>query len=226
MSKVVVFDVDGTLFDTKPGIIKALNEVLHNFGEKCINSNEEDKWIGPPVRNSFITFVGMNAELAEEATKQYRQIYTEKYIAESILYDGMLEVLSKLKETGYHLCIATMKTQCQIDRLLSLRNITEYFEIIQCAALDGSKSKSEMLEYIKTQYSSKNQFYMIGDTKGDYEAAKKADYDFIAVTYGYGDWNNLDLSIDMITIALEIVEKINMKYKQNKDYNEVYNERA
>ena len=73
MNKVIVFDVDGTLFDTKPGIIKALNEVLHKHGKEYINPSDEDKWIGPPVRNSFISYAGMNDEHAEDATKKYRK---------------------------------------------------------------------------------------------------------------------------------------------------------
>lgn len=186
MSKVVVFDVDGTLFDTKPGIIKALNEVLHNFGKESISPADENKWIGPPVRNSFISFVGMNTEQAEEATKQYRQIYTDKYIAESVLYEGIAEVLIKLKDSGFHLCIATMKTQGQIERLLSLKKMTDVFEIVETAALDGSKTKADMLAFIKKQYSEENKFYMIGDTDGDYKATKKTNYNFIAINYGYG----------------------------------------
>lgn len=204
MSKVVVFDVDGTLFDTKPGIIKALNEVLENFGKNTINSYEESKWIGPPVRNSFRSLVGMNTELAEEATKQYRQIYTEKYIVESVLYNGMAEVLSKLKESGYHLCIATMKTQRQMKRLLSLKNMTDIFEIVQTAALDGSKSKAEMLDFIKRHYPLNTSFYLIGDTMGDYEAANKMNFKFIAANYGYGDFS--ELTSDIISNISEIPE--------------------
>lgn len=189
MSKVVVFDVDGTLFDTKLGIIKALNEVLNNLGKESISKADEDKWIGPPVRNSFISFAGMNPQQAEEATKRYRQIYTEKYIAKSIMYDGMTEVLSKLRDSGYHLCIATMKTQGQMEQLLSLKNMTDTFELVQTAALDGSKSKADMLDFIKRQYPSETQFYMIGDTMGDYEAARSSGYIFFAVSYGYGKLN-------------------------------------
>lgn len=187
MSKVIVFDVDGTLFDTKSGIVKALNEVLNNFGKSSINPADEDKWIGPPVRNSFVSFSNMDEEQAEEATKQYRQIYTEKYISESVLYEGMSEVLNTLRVGKCHLCIATMKTREQVKRLLSLKNMTDDFEIIEAASSDGSKSKSDMLTNLKTKYPNENQFYMIGDTIGDYVAASIANYKFIGVKYGYGN---------------------------------------
>ena len=59
--KVVVFDVDGTLFDTKQGIIKALNEVLDSFEINEIKKEDEDNWIGPPVRDSFIKYAKKTA---------------------------------------------------------------------------------------------------------------------------------------------------------------------
>ena len=186
MSKVVVFDVDGTLFDTKPGIIKAINDVLNGFGMGCINATDEDKWIGPPIRDSFKKISGMSNEQAEEATKRYRRIYTEIYISESFLYEGMENVLNRLKSDGAHLCIATMKTKEQMDRLLSLKNMINVFEVVETAALDGSKSKVEMLDMIKNKFINSKYFYMVGDTVSDLEAANKAGFSFIEVDYGYG----------------------------------------
>lgn len=184
--KVIVFDLDGTLFDTKRGIIKALNEVLSSFCIKSIDATDEDRWIGPPVRDSFKTFAGMTVEQAEEATKKYRKIYTEKYISESTLYEGLESVLKSFINKGYHLCIATMKTSEQVTKLLSIKNMTDDFEIIQTAAMDGSKTKSDMLAFIKHQYPEDCQFFMAGDTIGDLEAAEKNGYNFIGITYGYG----------------------------------------
>ncbi len=186
--KVVVFDVDGTLFDTKQGIIKALNEVLDSFEINEIKKEDEDNWIGPPVRDSFIKYAKMTDEQAEEATKLYRRFYVEKYISDSILYEGMSEVLEKMKQNKIHICIATMKTAAQMEHLLSVKNMTEIFEVIQTAALDGSKTKADMLREIKNIYGRKSKYYMIGDTIGDYNAAKIEKYIFIAALYGYGNF--------------------------------------
>ena len=188
--KVVVFDVDGTLFDTKPGIIKTLNEVFSIFGITPISSLDEDKWIGPPVRESFKKYSKMNDEQAEKATQLYRKIYVDKYISDSTLYDGMMAVLGQLKKQNAHVCIATMKTAEQIEKLLFAKNMTDFFEIVQTAVLDGSKSKSDMLRIIKNNYSKKSKYYMIGDTMGDYEAAINLEYNFIAALYGYGKFEN------------------------------------
>lgn len=188
--KVVVFDVDGTLFDTKPGIIKTLNEVLSIFGKTPISSLDEDKWIGPPVRESFKKYSKMNDEQAEKATQLYRKIYVDKYISDSTLYDGMAEVLEYFRKMNFLICIATMKTFEQIERLLSLKNMADFFNIVQTASSDGSKTKADMLGEIRKNYGEESNYYMIGDTMGDFIAAEKSNYNFIAVLYGYGTFNN------------------------------------
>lgn len=186
MNKVIIFDVDGTLFDTKPGIINALNEVLHVFKKSSICLIDEDKWVGPPVRESFKKYALMSEDQAELATKLYRQVYTEKYITNSDLYDGMGVVLKELKNKGYYLCIATMKTQNQIECLLALQNMKCMFDMIQTADLDGLITKSNMLAFIKSKFSNESKFYMVGDTDGDFEAASNVKMPFIFANYGYG----------------------------------------
>ena len=194
--KVVVFDVDGTLFDTKPGIIKTLNEVLESFGSNSIKQSHEDNWIGPPVRDSFKNFAKLSAEQAEEATKLYRKLYIEKYISYSFLYDGMAEVLKKLKKNNVHICIATMKTSEQMERLLFLNNMNDIFESIKTAANDGSKTKTDMLREIKIKFGDELGYYMVGDTEGDLVAAKSEKYSFLAALYGYGNFQEVqDITI-------------------------------
>ena len=182
----VVFDIDGTLFDTKPGIIKAINYVLGVFGRDLIPAEKENEFIGPPVRKSFIDLCGFSAAEAEKATALYRQIYVDKFISESIPYDGLDEVLGCLKSEGFVLGIATMKTGKQVDKLLEIFGCRDKFDIIQCAKEDGSLSKSRMLENIRRDYSGCDDFYMVGDTMGDMNAANEACFKFIFAEYGYG----------------------------------------
>ena len=118
MNKVVVFDVDGTLCDTREGIISALNDVLARYHVQSISSEDECKYIGPSVRDSFIRYHNFSMKDAEEATKIYREIYVSSYIVKSKLYNGIKELLITLKNDGCILCLATMKTQKQVEKLL------------------------------------------------------------------------------------------------------------
>ncbi len=193
--KCIVFDIDGTLFDTKEGIIKTLNEVLNKYGIGKIPKQNEDKYIGPPVKESFIKFHGFDEIKVEEATNMYRDIYINENIGLSVPYDGLYEILNYINKNNYISCIATMKTENQVKKLLSIFKLESEFEIIKCASLDGGVRKKDMLSEIRNSFdlSENVEFIMVGDTKGDYDAAEAAGYRFVAANYGYGDFSELNV---------------------------------
>lgn len=189
---VIIFDVDGTLFDTREGIIQALNYVLKVYGRAPIEKSDESKYIGPPVKKALIEYQGMDEVEAEEAADLYRRCYVEKFIGESAVYDGTLETLVTLKRLGCFLGIATMKTMPQLETLLRNFDCDEFFSVLKAARADGSLTKSQMLKDIRDEHSELNTFVMVGDTVGDFQAAEKAGYRFVAADYGYGDVRSLE----------------------------------
>ena len=208
--KVVVFDVDGTLFDTKRGIIDALNCVLRSYGEEPIEESKGNKYIGPSIKESLVRLHGFDEKKACEGTEFYRKIYVERFIENSVAYQGMVKMLIKLKETGCILGIATMKTRPQIDRLIDLFNLGTYFSVIKAAREDGSLNKEQMLKQIKGLYGEKSKYYMVGDTMGDYLASENAGYAFIVADYGYGDVKELDCwHIEKLEGLIEFLEDNN-----------------
>lgn len=199
--KTVIFDIDGTLFDTKPGIIECLNDVLNCFGCKPIIAGEEAKYIGPSVKDSFMLYHGFDEEKASEATRMYRDKYVEKYIRNSVLYDGIYDVFDYLKSEEYVVCIATMKTRKQVDALLNIFKLNDVFDCIECAREEGGYTKFDMLNSIKTLYPCDDLMF-VGDTNGDYRAAIKADVRFVYAKYGYG---NIEENTDTITSLKELI---------------------
>lgn len=134
-------------------------------------------------------FQGMDEQEALKATALYRTVYVKHYIENSLMYHGMKEVLDSLKNRGGILGIATMKTLPQIERLFEISKITRhFFDVIETAKEDGSRSKFQMLLEIQRKYVGQKEidFYMIGDTENDYYAAQNAGFNFIAADYGYG----------------------------------------
>lgn len=114
-SKVIVFDVDDTLFDTKAGIIvtKAgiivtIDDVLRKYKKEPIGE-DADKYIGQPIKETLIKYKGFIKKEAVEATSMYRRIYVDKYIGMSELYYGMEDSLKILIKDGHILCVAIMK---------------------------------------------------------------------------------------------------------------------
>jgi phosphoglycolate phosphatase len=207
MKKIcVVFDVDGTLFDTKGGIIKALNYVLGAFHRERIATEDEDKYIGPPIKWSLMEFQGFNEVEAIKATELYRKIYVERFVQESVPYAGMELVLKELNDECLALGIATMKTKPQVDKLIQFAKWHLFFQHIESAREDGTLSKSQMLLNIKNTFPGAEQFLMVGDTQGDYVAACENDYRFVAVDYGYGDIKDLEKT--HICKPMELLSKI------------------
>lgn len=190
--KAIIFDVDGTLFDTRDGIIQALNYVLKVHGRSEIKKEDEARYIGPPIKKSLMEFQGMEELEADEATALYRKSYVEKFIGDSIWYDDAVETLKELKDRGWILGIATMKTMPQLEALIRDFNCGDLFSVLKAAKEDRSLSKSQMLKDIKEEYQDADGYIMVGDTMGDYEAAKEAGYKFVAADYGYGDIKNLE----------------------------------
>ena len=193
-NRIIVFDIDGTLFDTKIGIVKAFNYVLNHYGINGIANELEDSIIGPPIYESFVKLFCFTDKMATEATELYRKVYINKYLSETTMYCGANRLLYRLIENGCFLGIATMKTRPQVDKLLSLYGFNSLFDVIQTAKEDGSVSKSAMLNSAKVYCSSHDEnteCYMVGDTIGDYQAAMDSGYDFIAADYGYGAIDNL-----------------------------------
>lgn len=210
MKKIFIFDVDGTLFNTREGIVNAFNKVLVEFKKEKLTQNQESRIIGPSVRDSFINMFNFSNEDSELATKLYRKYYVEEFIVQSKLYDGVMETLFGLKRKKCKLCIATMKTETQIQKLLKINNLKDLFDIVKAAKDDGSYKKAQMILDIKGDFGSDYKYYMVGDTNGDYEAAKKAEVEFIGVTYGFGfdDEYHSFLTVERLNDLVKYVENL------------------
>ncbi len=189
--KTIIFDVDGTIFDTKQGIIDCLNEVLEEFGYDKISDDLQDRYIGPPIKDSLIKFHEFSESDACNATAMYRDRYVSKHVGNSIPYEGLYSLLNWIKEKNYNLCIATMKTRNQVDALLEAFRIESYFDCVETAKYEGGYSKHEMLEKIKLLYRG-SEFMFVGDTNGDYKASQKAKISFVYAQYGYGCVEQID----------------------------------
>lgn len=185
--KTVIFDVDGTLFDTSQGIFDCIRFVLESMKYPQLEEQQLRKFIGPSVFDSFMGICGMSSEEAQKATQIYRSSYVDKFIGCSRLYDGMDVLLKELKSNGVKIGIATMKTGPQIEKLLDIFNLTEVFDSVSYAVPSGKKSKSDIInEVLEATGTAPENAVMIGDSIYDGIGAEKSDVDFIAVSYGFG----------------------------------------
>lgn len=98
MKKYILFDLDGTITDPKEGIIKSVAYALNKFGIEVDNLNELCRFIGPPLKDSFMEYYNFSEEKAEKAIEYYREYFSEIGIYENIIYNGIEELFENLRE--------------------------------------------------------------------------------------------------------------------------------
>lgn len=228
MYQFVLFDLDGTLTDPKEGITKSVQHALKSFDIEENNLDKLEPFIGPPLRDSFRDFYGIDGEDTEKAVAVYRERFETQGINENKIYPGMAQLLRDLKERGVMLAIASSKPQEFVHIVLRNFEIEDCFCVIVGCEKDGTRdTKIEVLTEALAQLKKKagrrfkiEKTLMVGDRRFDVEAAAQLGIACAAVTYGYapeGELENCDpdYMADSVEELEEIIvgEKSYMKYR-------------
>ncbi len=188
MKNTVVFDLDGTLTDSAPGIFNAIKYLQNKMNLTPLSEEQLRSCVGPPLNESFMRLWGVNFETAEEFVKIYREYYLPIGIFENTVYDGINELLKSLKANDIRLLICSAKPTSMINTVLEHFDILKYFDQISGVALTGKlPTKGERL---KAMLEDKNAF-MVGDRKDDIIGAREAGIKSIGVLWGYGSIKEL-----------------------------------
>lgn len=192
---VFLFDLDGTLTDTGPGIRNSVAYALKQQGIDVGDMSELNRFIGPPLIDSFRNFYGMNDEQAAKAVADYRSVYNQKGIYENNIYDGMRELLKTLFEMGKTLAVATSKPERFAGLILDDLQISQYFKLVAGADMEGKRNKkSAVIEYAldALNVTDRSRVLLIGDTKFDVIGARECGIDCLGVLFGYGSRQELE----------------------------------
>ena len=183
----LLFDLDGTLTDSTEGILKCLVNAIKQMGFEV--PEDRNKFLGPPIRQSFAEFCGMNGKQINEAVKIFRDRYSTVGLFENRVYDGIPEMLERLKSGGKRLMIATSKPQVYAVRIADRFGLSQFFEFVGGAELDGSRDyKDEVIEYVLAQngITDRSKVLMIGDRRQDVLGAHKTGIKCMGILWGYG----------------------------------------
>lgn len=190
---VALFDLDGTLTDPAEGITRSVVYALDKFG---IKEKEERllKFIGPPLKESFMKFYGFSDGDAALAIKYYREYYSERGIFENRVSEGVLEGLEKLKAAGVELAVATSKPQPFAVRILQKFGLYGYFAFVGGATMDETRTrKEEVIEYVlENLRPDRKKTVMIGDREHDILGAAACGISSVGVLFGYGTREELE----------------------------------
>jgi phosphoglycolate phosphatase len=185
--KIIFFDLDGTLTDSKQGIINSIHYTLDKMKLQEHHINLE-RFIGPPLSESFERYLGLDNKTARHAVAVYREYYAVKGIFENQVYPGIPQLLKNLKENNKTLVCVTSKAAFYAEQILDHFNLSQYFLKTVGSNMDLTCThKIELIKLALSYFPNKNSnFIMIGDRADDIVGAKKNNISSIGVLYGYG----------------------------------------
>ncbi|MBQ8342585.1 MAG: HAD hydrolase-like protein [Clostridia bacterium] len=186
--RYLLFDLDGTLVHSHPGIFAGIRYALKEMGRADEPTDEYlRQCIGPSLVYSFSNFFGMNEKDAQESTAKYRAWYSVDGLFRCTPIDGALQALKTLKGAGYVLAMATSKPKTFADKIAKRLGFSEYLSVQVGCGLDGSfPTKASVIEEAVRQLGAdKAECLMIGDRKHDAEGAKEQGVDCALLGVGY-----------------------------------------
>ncbi len=191
--KWLFFDLDGTISNTLEGVTNAAEYTFEKLGQTNFDRSLVSQFIGPPLQYSFEVLCGFSPEKTARAIKIFREYYGVRGWKECQLFDGMHELLVSLVEAGYHLAVATSKSEAYALPLLEMLGVRDCFEFVSGSCDDiGRTSKSDVIEHALTTLSIfPSEALMIGDTKYDVEGANSCGLDSMGVLFGFGSRQSL-----------------------------------
>jgi len=188
------FDLDGTLTDSRPGIVTSMRHALTAMGIEVPSDEALSRFIGPPTQDSFRELLKSNdRELNTRAIAVYRQRYASLGLYENSVYPGVLDGLCTLRETGMRLLVVTSKPEVYANRIIDHFELRPYFDRVYGSELTGERAdKGELIAHVlKSEDLSKSQAWMIGDRIHDIIGAMKNGLRSAGVLWGYGSREEL-----------------------------------
>ncbi len=186
MRKTILFDLDGTLTDSGEGIINCATLALNYFNLPIPDAKQMRTFVGPPLHDTFYKF-GVPADKLDLAVEIYRSRYNTEGKFENHPYDGVYQLLEKLKADGCRLLVATSKPEDLSVEIMTKFDLAKYFDRICGASIDRSRNtKEEVIAYLLEKEVSTDSMVMVGDTEFDVIGAASHGIPCIGVSWGYG----------------------------------------
>ncbi len=195
-SPAFIFDLDGTLTDSKAGILGCLRKVLDARG--IHDPGPLDRFIGPPVEE-WVTYLLPDGTKDDHAAlaHEYRACYDREGWSNNAVFPGIREMLVRLHRACIPLYVCTSKQEHFAVRILDLFELSQFFVAIYGDKAEyASHSKIDLLARILHEHAlDRTSAWMVGDRSFDFEAAHANDLRCIAAGWGYGlpeEWAQAD----------------------------------
>ena len=185
--KAVLFDLDGTLLDTSPGIIHCYNETARHF---CLPERPSDMFrgiIGGALPDNFVKYFGFTPATAREAVNFYREEYARTGIHMAEVYVGIKKLLQCLVTEDIKTAVATLKREDFACSMMEEFGLADTLTLIRGMDPEDTRTKSSIIDMCLQELQvTANEAVLVGDSVSDANGAKLSGIDFIGVSYGWG----------------------------------------
>ena len=182
---LILFDLDGTLLDTSPGIFNSVRFAERRMHLKNIPDERLREFVGPPPKKMYMDVYGLDEASALQAARYHREYGRTKAIYEAEPYPDMVQTLQQLKSNGFKLGVATLKSQEIAEEVLRLNGMLDLFMCVVGMDKDETRKKVDTI-HMAQLYTNTKKAVLVGDSFYDYEGAIATGIDFIGVLYGFG----------------------------------------
>ena len=190
MPRALLFDLDGTLTDPRPGFVRSVRHALARLAAPCPADDDAlASFIGPPLRGTFATLLQTaDTALIETAIALYRERYADVGLFENAVYQGIPEMLEAVRGQGAALFVATAKPREYAERIASHFGLDRYFARVYGAELGGRfDEKADLLAHLlEVERLHPDDAVMVGDRASDILAARANGVRAIGILWGYG----------------------------------------
>lgn len=186
----VLFDLDGTLTASAPGITGSVRHTLEKMGLDPLPEETLRRFVGPPLTVSFHEFAGVAKDDIEHAVAVYREHYKDHGVLNAVVYAGIPNLLRALKTEGVYIALATAKPLHAARKVLDHFGLSRFFDRIIGPTEERFDASKESLvrDALPARY---KRAAMVGDRLFDMEAAKKVGIHALGAGWGYGSHDEL-----------------------------------
>lgn len=180
---LIIYDFDGTLYDTEPGLRAIMKQMLEHFGYNLENYSLRS-FIGPPMEWSLANIVGVPEEKVAEMIAYFRPNYQASALEHLVFFDGILPMLYDLDKKGIQQSIASLKFKPLLEKIIAKAKLEELFVSVEGHHPESPRDKAALIRHVLSEVPAKNPI-MIGDRYFDLDGAQEVGIPFLGVGYGY-----------------------------------------
>jgi phosphoglycolate phosphatase len=211
----VLFDLDGTIVDSAPGITSSLAYTFEAMGLPVPTPAKLLEWVGPPIMDSFRDLAGFDPLTSARALAIYREHYVLTGVFDADLYPGVPDVLRAIHAAGLPLSLATSKPESTARLILDHYDLSKYFDEYTGASEDEVRSAKadvveEALRRLRVRGSDLSRPVMVGDRSHDVHGAAAHEVPTIYVTWGYGAPEETAGTVAVVDTAAELLVELGL----------------